>query len=183
MAGIWSRNDHTRGVHRAPANGVIRGVLALELQLTEAEHDLLNHAGINCLRAVGGRGIRVGGARTLSSEAAWRYLSVRRLFNYLEESIRNGTRWVASEPNDHALWAKIRRTVAAFLVTEWRKGALRGLTPAEAFYVKCDEETNPAEGVDAGRVVCEVGVAPVKPAEFVVFRLAQFSSGASLVNE
>jgi uncharacterized protein len=183
MAGIWSRNDHTRGVHRAPANQVIRGVLALEPRLTKAEHDLLNHAGINCLRAVGGRGIRVGGARTLSGDPAWRYLSVRRLFNYLEESIRNGTRWVVFEPNDHALWARIRRTTAAFLVNEWRKGALRGSTPAEAFYVKCDEETNPADGIDAGRVVCEIGVAPVRPAEFVVFRLAQCSGGTSLVNE
>jgi Bacteriophage tail sheath protein len=183
MAGIWSRNDDTRGVHKAPANEVIRGALALELQITKAEHDLLNPVGINCLRAFPGRGIRVWGARTLSSDPAWRYLSVRRLFNYLEESILDGTQWVVFEPNDHALWAKIRRTIAAFLVNEWRKGALFGLTPAEAFYVKCDEETNPAEGIDAGQVVCEIGVAPVKPAEFVVFRLAQFSGGTSLVNE
>jgi phage tail sheath protein FI len=183
VAGIWSRSDDTRGVHKAPANEVVRGALALELQITKAEHDLLNPVGINCLRSFPGRGIRVWGARTLSSDPAWRYLSVRRLFNYLEESILNGTQWVVFEPNDHALWAKIRRTIAAFLVNEWRKGALFGLTPAEAFYVKCDEETNPAEGIDAGQVVCEIGVAPVKPAEFVVFRLAQFSGGTSLVNE
>jgi phage tail sheath protein FI len=180
MAGIWSRNDDTRGVHKAPANEVIRGVVTLELQITKSEHDLLNPEGINCIRAFPGRGIRVWGARTLSSDAAWRYLNVRRLFNYLEESILNGTQWVVFEPNDNALWAKMRRTIGAFLVNEWRKGALFGLTPQEAFYVKCDEETNPAEGIDAGQVLCEIGVAPVKPAEFVIFRLSQYSGGASL---
>jgi Phage tail sheath protein FI len=183
MAGIWARNDDSRGVHKAPANEVVRGALGLATQLTKNEHDLLNPVGINCIRAFAGRGIRVWGARTLSSEAEWRYLNVRRLFNYLEESILNGTQWVVFEPNDDALWARIRRTISAFLVNEWRKGALFGLTPDEAFYVKCDRETNPAEGIDAGQVVCEVGVAPVKPAEFVIFRLAQFSGGTSLVNE
>lgn len=183
MAGVWARNDDSRGVHKAPANEVVRGALGLATQLTKNEHDLLNPVGINCIRAFPGRGIRVWGARTLSSEAEWRYLNVRRLFNYLEESILNGTQWVVFEPNDDALWARIRRTISAFLVNEWRKGALFGLTPDEAFYVKCDRETNPAEGIDAGQVVCEVGVAPVKPAEFVIFRLAQFSGGTSLVNE
>jgi phage tail sheath protein FI len=183
MAGVWARNDDTRGVHKAPANEVVRGAVGLATQLTKGEHDTLNPIGVNCIRAFPGRGIRVWGARTLSSEAEWRYLNVRRLFNYLEESILNGTQWVVFEPNDDALWARIRRTISAFLVNEWRKGALFGLTPDEAFYVKCDRETNPAEGIDAGQVVCEVGVAPVKPAEFVVFRLAQFSGGTSLVNE
>lgn len=183
MAGIWGRNDDTRGVHKAPANEVIRGAVTLQTQITKNEHDLLNPIGINCLRAFSGRGIRVWGARTLSSDPAWRYLNVRRLFNYLEESILNGTQWVVFEPNDDTLWAKIRRTIAAFLVMEWRKGALFGLTPDEAFYVKCDRETNPAEAIDAGQVLCEIGVAPVKPAEFVVFRLSQFSGGTSLVSE
>jgi phage tail sheath protein FI len=183
VAGIWGRNDDTRGVHKAPANEVVRGALSLEVQLTKNEHDLLNPLGINCLRAFPGRGIRVWGARTLSSDPAWRYLNVRRLFNYLEESILNGTQWVVFEPNDQALWAKIRRTIASFLVMEWRKGALFGLTPDDAFFVRCDSETNPSEGIDAGQVVCEIGVAPVKPAEFVIFRLAQFSGGTSLVNE
>ncbi|HEV2087177.1 MAG TPA: phage tail sheath family protein [Cryptosporangiaceae bacterium] len=183
LAGIWARNDDTRGVHKAPANEVIRGVVSLETQVTKAEHDLLNPIGVNCIRSFPGRGIRVWGARTLSSDPAWRYLNVRRLFNYLEESILGGTQWVVFEPNDDALWARIRRTIGAFLVNEWRKGALFGLTPDEAFYVKCDRETNPAEGIDAGQVVCEVGVAPVKPAEFVIFRLAQFSGGTSLVSE
>jgi phage tail sheath protein FI len=183
MAGIWARNDDERGVHKAPANEVVRGALGLATQLTKGEHDLLNPAGINCIRAFPGRGIRVWGARTLSSDKEWQYLNVRRLFNYLEESILSGTQWVVFEPNDDALWARIRRTISAFLTNEWRKGALFGLTPDEAFYVKCDRETNPAEGIDVGQVVCEIGVAPVKPAEFVIFRLAQFSGGTSLVNE
>src|SRR6266545_2452565 len=183
MAGIWGRNDDTRGVHKAPANEVIRGAVSLEVQITKAEHDLLNPVGINVLRTFPGRGNRVWGARTLSSDPAWRYLNVRRLFNYLEESILNGTNWVVFEPNDEALWARIRRTISAFLVNEWRSGALFGQTPDEAFYVKCESETNPSEGIDAGQVVCEIGVAPVKPAEFVIFRLAQFSGGTSLVTE
>ena len=183
IAGVWARNDGTRGVHKAPANEVIRGALALQTQLTQAEQEKLNPLGINCVRAFASRGIRIWGARTLSSDPAWRYLNVRRLFNYLEESILNGTQWVVFEPNDDALWARIRRTISAFLVMEWRKGALFGLTPDEAFYVKCDRETNPAESIDLGQVVCEVGVAPVKPAEFVIFRLAQLSGGTSLVNE
>jgi phage tail sheath protein FI len=181
MAGIWGRNDGQRGVHKAPANEVIRGAIALELNITKAEQDLLNPNGINCIRTFPGRGTRVWGARTLSSDPAWRYLNVRRFFNYLEKSIQNGTDWVVFEPNDHTLWAKIRRTIASFLVMEWRKGALFGLTPGESFYVKCDDETNPAEAIDLGQVTCEIGVAPVKPAEFVIFRLAQFSGGVSLV--
>jgi phage tail sheath protein FI len=183
MAGVWAQTDDTRGVHKAPANVVVRGAITLQTQITKAEHDLLNPVGINCIRSFPGRGVRVWGARTLSSDPAWRYLNVRRLFNYLEESILQGTQWVVFEPNDYALWARIRRTISAFLVNEWRKGALFGLTPAEAFYVKCDGETNPAEGIDAGQVVCQIGVAPVKPAEFVIFQLAQFSGGTSLVNE
>jgi phage tail sheath protein FI len=184
VAGVWGRNDDERGVHKAPANEVIRGAVALETQITKTEHGLLNPVGINCIRSFPGGGIRIYGARTLStSDPAWRYLNVRRLFNYLEESILNGTQWVVFEPNDDALWARIRRTISAFLVNEWRRGALFGLTPDEAFYVKCDRETNPAEGIDAGQVVCEIGVAPVKPAEFVIFRLAQFSGGTSLVSE
>ncbi len=183
MAGIWGRNDDTRGVHKAPANEVVRGAISLEINITKGEHDLLNPVGINAIRAFPGRGIRVWGARTLSSDAAWRYINVRRLFNYLEESILSGTDWVVFEPNDRNLWAKIRRTIAGFLVNEWRKGALFGSTPDEAFFVKCDDETNPAEGIDAGQVVCEIGVAPVKPAEFVIFRMSQFSGGAALVAE
>ncbi|MGI5531986.1 phage tail sheath family protein [Streptomyces syringium] len=183
IAGVWARNDESRGVHKAPANEVVRGAVALQTQITKGEHDLLNPIGLNCVRAFPGRGIRVWGARTLAADPAWRYLNVRRLFNYLEESILAGTQWVVFEPNDDALWARVRRTVSAFLVNEWRKGALFGLTPDEAFYVKCDRETNPPESIDAGQVICEVGVAPVKPAEFVVFRLAQLSGGSGAVDE
>lgn len=183
IAGVWARNDASRGVHKAPANEVIRGAVSLQTQLTKGEHDLLNPIGLNCVRAFPGRGIRVWGARTLSSDQAWRYLNVRRLFNYLEESILAGTQWVVFEPNDDALWARIRRTVSAFLVNEWRRGALFGLTPEEAFYVKCDRETNPAQSIDAGQVICEIGVAPVKPAEFVVFRLSQLTGGTGAVDE
>lgn len=183
MAGVWARSDATRGVHKAPANEVVRGAVEPQVQLTRFEQELLNPIGVNCIRAFPGRGVRVWGARTLSSDPAWRYLNVRRLFNYLEESILNGTQWVVFEPNDEALWARIRRTISAFLVNTWRGGALFGQIPDEAFYVKCDRETNPAESIDAGLVVCEIGVAPVKPAEFVVFRLAQVSGGTSVVSE
>ncbi|WP_405059087.1 phage tail sheath family protein [Kribbella sp. NBC_01505] len=183
VAGVWARTDQERGVHKAPANEVLRGAIDLETTITKAEHDLLNPVGVNCIRAFPGRGIRIWGARTLSSDPAWRYVNVRRLFNYLEESVLQGTQWVVFEPNDDALWARIRRTINAFLVNEWRKGALFGLTPDEAFYVKCDRETNPAEAIDAGQVTCQVGIAPVKPAEFVVFQLSQISGGTSLVNE
>ncbi|MFD9005320.1 phage tail sheath subtilisin-like domain-containing protein [Streptomyces sp. NPDC059582] len=183
VAGVWARNDSERGVHKAPANEVVRGAVDLEIQITRGEQDLLNPIGVNCIRAFPGRGIRVWGARTLASDPAWRYLNVRRYFNYLEESILIGTQWVVFEPNDHALWARIRRNVSAFLVNEWRNGALFGARPEEAFYVKCDEETNPQESVDVGRVVCEIGIAPVKPAEFVIFRLAQFSSGSGELEE
>ena len=183
MAGVWARSDDSRGVHKAPANEVVRGAITLETQITKAEHDLLNPVGINCIRSFPGRGVRVWGARTLSSDAEWRYLNVRRLFNYLEESILLGTQWVVFEPNDQALWARIRRTISSFLINEWRKGALFGATPDQAFFVKCDDETNPAEGIDAGQVVCQIGVAPVKPAEFVIFQLSQYSGGTSLVSE
>lgn len=183
MVGIWARNDAERGVHKAPANEIVRGAVDLELQITRGEQDLLNPVGVNCIRAFPGRGIRVWGARTLASDPAWRYLNVRRYFNYLEESILIGTQWVVFEPNDQALWARIRRNISAFLVNEWRNGALFGARPEDAFYVKCDEETNPVESVDLGRVVCEIGIAPVKPAEFVVFRLAQFSGGGGELEE
>jgi phage tail sheath protein FI len=183
VAGIWARNDSERGVHKAPANEVVRGAVDLETQITRGEQDLLNPIGVNCIRSFPGRGIRVWGARTLSSDPAWRYLNIRRYFNYLEESILIGTQWVVFEPNDHALWARIRRNISAFLVNEWRAGALFGRRAEEAFYVKCDEETNPPESVDVGRVVCEIGIAPVKPAEFVIFRLAQFASGSGELEE
>lgn len=183
VAGVWARNDVERGVHKAPANEVIRGAVDLDYTLSKSEQDLLNPIGVNCVRAFPGRGIRIWGARTVSSDPAWRYLNVRRLFNFLEESILLGTQWVVFEPNDDRLWSSIRRNIAAFLTEQWRQGALFGRTAAEAFYVKCDADNNPQESIDLGQVVCEIGVAPVKPAEFVVFRLAQFSDSTSLVSE
>ena len=180
VAGIWARNDDTRGVHKAPANEVVRGAIDLEFGLTRGEHDQLNPVGINCVRAFPGQGIRIWGARTMSSDPEWRYLNVRRLFNFVEKSILNGTNWVVFEPNDEYLWASVRRTITAFLRRVWRSGALFGRTPEEAFYVKVDEENNPEENRDAGILTVDVGIAPVKPAEFVVFRLSQLSQGAAL---
>jgi phage tail sheath protein FI len=180
IAGVWARNDDTRGVHKAPANEVIRGAISLELNITKIEHDLLNPIAVNCIRSFPGQGIRVWGARTLSSDPEWRYLNVRRLFNFVEESILAGTNWVVFEPNDPKLWDSVRRTVTMFLRRVWRSGALFGRTPAEAFFVKCDEENNPPENRDAGILTVEIGIAPVKPAEFVVFRISQFSGGAGL---
>ncbi|MGC9665885.1 phage tail sheath family protein [Planosporangium sp. 12N6] len=180
VAGIWARNDATRGVHKAPANEIVRGAIALELNLTKGEHDQLNPDGINCIRTFPGQGIRVWGARTLSSDPEWRYLNVRRLFNYVEKSILQGTNWVVFEPNDPKLWDSVNRTVTMFLRRVWRDGALFGRTPAEAFYVKCDEENNPPENRDAGMLTVEIGIAPVKPAEFVIFRISQFAEGAGL---
>lgn len=175
VAGIWARNDDTRGVHKAPANEVVRGAISLELNLTKGEHDQLNPNGINCIRAFPGRGIRIWGARTISSDPSWRYLNVRRLFNYVEESIFEGTQWVVFEPNDVRLWGRVKRTINAFLLRVWRDGALFGATPEQAFFVKCDAENNPPEVRDAGQLIIDIGIAPVKPAEFVVFRIAQFS--------
>lgn len=183
VAGVWARSDADRGVHKAPANEVIRGAVDLQITLSKGEQDLLNPIGVNCVRAFPGRGIRIWGARTLSSDPAWRYLNVRRLFNFLEESILAGTQWVVFEPNDDRLWASIRRNVTGFLTEQWRRGALFGRSFDEAFYVKCDRDNNPQESIDIGQVICEIGVAPVRPAEFVVFQLAQFSDSTSLVSE
>ena len=179
MAGIWGRNDATRGVHKAPANEVVQGAVGLAYQTTKGEQDTLNPNGVNCIRAFPGRGIRVWGARTLSSDPAWRYINVRRLFNFVEKSIEGGTQWVVFEPNDRKLWARVRRDVTAFLRTVWRDGALFGSSPTEAFYVKCDDELNPPESRDLGRLIVEIGLAPVKPAEFVIFRISQWAGPGS----
>lgn len=175
IAGIWARNDETRGVHKAPANEVIAGALGLAVNVTGAEQGVLNPNGVNCVRAFPGRGIRVWGARTLSSDASWRYVSVRRLFNFLEKSIENGTSWAVFEPNNFDLWQRLKRDITAFLKTQWMAGALFGATPEQAFFVKCDEENNPQETRDLGQLFVDIGVAPVKPAEFVIFRIGQYS--------
>jgi len=180
LAGIYARSDTERGVHKAPANEIVRGALSAETKITKAEQDILNPVGINCIRPFPGRGIRVWGARTLASDAQWRYINVRRLFNFIEESIEIGTQWVVFEPNDRDLWERIKRDIRAFLTRVWRDGALFGATPDEAFYVKCDDELNTVEIRDAGQVIIEIGIAPVKPAEFVIFRISQWAGGAAL---
>lgn len=178
LAGIWARTDATRGVHKAPANEPVRGALNLTYLLTRDEQGLLNQSGINCIRSFAREGIRVWGARTIADGSSeWRYLNVRRLFNMIEESIATSTRWIVFEPNDRILWKSIRRDISAFLTRLWRDGALMGRTAQESFFVKCDEETNPPDTIDAGMVVTLVGIAPVKPAEFIVFRISQYASG------
>jgi len=180
IAGIWARTDAVRGVHKAPANELIRGVLNIKYQLTRAEQGELNQAGVNCIRLFHRDGIRVWGARTVAAGSSeWRYLNVRRLFNMIKESIALSTRWVVFEPNDYTLWKSIRRDISAFLTRLWRDGAMMGRTPEEAFFVKCDEETNPPEVIDAGQVITMIGIAPVKPAEFIIFRISQQQPGAS----
>ena len=178
LAGIWARSDATRGVHKAPANETIRGALDVSHTLTRQEQAVLNPEGVNVIRFFQQEGVVVWGARTVDDGSSeWRYLSVRRLFNMIEESIANSTRWIVFEPNDQTLWKSIRRDINAFLTRVWRDGALMGSTPEEAFFVKCDEETNPPENIDAGIVTTLIGIAPVKPAEFIVFKISQFEGG------
>jgi Bacteriophage tail sheath protein len=181
IAGIWASTDTNPGVHKAPANVIVKGAVGLPHILTPQEQGVLNPEGVNVIRQFSSQGIVVWGARTVApGSSEWRYLNVRRLFNMIEESIAESTRWIVFEPNDRSLWKSIRRDVNAFLTRVWRSGALMGRTPEEAFFVKCDEETNPPEDIDAGIVTIVIGIAPVKPAEFVVFRIAQKESGAEV---
>jgi len=179
MAGIWSRTDSTRGVHKAPANEVVAGAIGLQYQTTHNEQSILNPVGINVIRSFPGRGIRVWGARTISSDPSWRYLNVRRLFNYVSESLLLGTQWSVFEPNDMDLWERVKRDISAFLTRTWMDGALFGRTAGEAYYVKCDAENNPPETRDVGQLIIEVGISPVKPAEFVIIRLSQWQQGGT----
>lgn len=176
MAGIYARVDQERGVHKAPANVIVRGALGLEYLVTKNEQDGLNPDGINVIRRFNDT-IKVWGARTLGGDdnGEFKYINVRRLMNFLRESLDEGTQFVVFEPNSPALWQRIIRSVRAFLTNVWRDGALFGNTPEEAFYVKCDESTNPPEVRELGQVVTEIGVAIVKPAEFVIFRISQIT--------
>jgi len=184
IAGIYARVDSTRGVHKAPANEPIRGALDLAYRVTREEQGELNINGVNCIRFFPGQGIRVWGARTLAeSSSEWKYINVRRLFNMIEESIAGSTQWVVFEPNDTTLWNSIKRDVSAFLTMLWRQGALKGTTPEEAFFVKCDGETNPSDTINAGMVVTVIGIAPVKPAEFVIFKIGQSEGGIETSEE
>jgi len=180
VAGVYARVDNERGVHKAPANEIMRGALGLKYSISKGEQDILNPKGINCIRLMQGGGIRIWGARTLSSDPSWRYINVRRLFIMVETSIERATQWVVFEPNDHRLWKRVTRTISSFLTLVWRQGALFGETPEKAFYVKCDEETNPPETIDVGQLIVEIGLAPVKPAEFVIFRIGQMPAGGGV---
>ncbi len=180
VAGIWARSDALRGVHKAPANEIVQGALDVQYQIKASEQATLNPKGVNCIRYFTNDGILVWGARTFTKSQQWRYLNVRRLFNMIEESIAESTRWIVFEPNDRTLWNAIRRDVTAFLMGFWRDGALMGATPEQAFFVKCDEENNPQSSIDQGKVVIEIGIAPVKPAEFVIFKISQFESGSEV---
>ena len=178
VAGIMARSDATYGVHAAPANEPVRGAIELQHDITKDEQDLLNPKGINCIRSFQGRGIQLWGARTTSSDPSWKYINVRRLFLYVEQSIEEGTEWAVFESNDKDLWARVRQSVENFLTTVWREGGLQGSTADEAFYVKCGEETMTEDDIDNGRLIVEIGISPVKPAEFVVFRIGQWTADA-----
>jgi hypothetical protein len=179
MAGIMARVDTERGVHKAPANEIMMGITGLSQTINRLEQGQYNDRGINVVREFKDRGIRVWGARTLAtkSDPSWKYISVRRLFIMVEQSIMVGSQWSVFEPNDHTLWKKLTRDVRAYLMRVWRSGALFGQTADEAFYVKCDTETNPRYLIDAGQVNVQVGICPVKPAEFVVFSIGQWDGG------
>lgn len=186
VLGIYARTDIARGVHRAPANEEVRGIITddlrgpghvgpLEFRTSKGVQDILNPRGINVMRdfRADQRAIRVWGARTMADDPEWKYVNVRRLFIFLEEWIHEGTQFVVFEPNNEATWAIVRRSISSFLTRVWRDGALMGATPEEAFFVKCDRTTMTQDDLDNGRLICLIGVAPVKPAEFVIFRFSQ----------
>ncbi|MBI3785382.1 MAG: phage tail sheath family protein [Deltaproteobacteria bacterium] len=180
VTGIFARTDIERGVHKAPANEIVRGARDIEFPVPKGVQDILNPKGINCIRDFRPslRGIRLWGARTLSSDGQWKYVNVRRLFLFVEESIDEGTQWVVFEPNDEPTWAAVRRSISNFLERVWRSGALFGATKEEAFFVKCDRTTMTQDDIDNGRLVCLIGICPVKPAEFVIFRISQKTAEA-----
>lgn len=178
VLGIYARSDTERGVFKAPANEIVRGALDLEFNIDERGQEVLNPRGVNVIRQFPGRGIRVWGARTLSSDALWKYVPVRRLFIFLERSIYEGTQWVVFEPNDERLWARVKDTIRLFLRAQFRAGALMGTTEAEAFRITCDRTTMTQDDILNGRLICEIGIAPVRPAEFVIFRIFQLTAEA-----
>ena len=178
IMGIYARSDNTRGVHKAPANEVVRGCIGLDSQFNKGEQDILNPKGINLIRSFPGQGIRVWGARTATSNSSWKYVNVRRLFIFIEESIKANTNWAVFEPNDEVLWVRVQRTISVFLENLWRGGSLAGTAPEEAFFVNIGRDTMTQDDIDNGRLVCVIGVAPVKPAEFVIFRISQKTADA-----
>lgn len=178
MLGVFARTDVERGVFKAPANEVVRGALDLEYDINDLHQETLNPRGVNAIRRFPGRGIRIWGSRTLTSNALWKYVSVRRLFIFLERSIYEGTQWVVFEPNDPKLWARVTDTIRLFLRTQWREGALFGRKEEEAFFITCNETTMSRDDILNGRLICEIGIAPVRPAEFVIFRIFQNTAEA-----
>ena len=178
VAGIYARSDGRRGVHKAPAGEVVLGAVGVAKAVTTAEQQALEVLHVNVIREFPGRGILVWGARTLSDDQEWKYISVRRLLIFLERSIWKGTQWAVFEPNDATLWAKIAASITNFLLTVWRNGALQGVTAEKAFYVRCDQSTMSQSDIDSGRLICEIGVAPVRPAEFIVFRISHMMASA-----
>lgn len=180
IAGVFARVDGERGVHKAPANEIVMGITGLSQNINRIEQGQYNDRGVNVIRIFKDRGIRIWGARTLAtkSDPQWKYVNVRRLFIMIEQSVMQGMQWAVFEPNDKFLWSKLTRDVRAYLLRVWRSGALFGNTPEEAFYVKCDGETNPRYLIDAGQVNVQIGICPVKPAEFVVFSIGQWDGGA-----
>jgi len=173
ICGIYARVDSERGVHKAPANEEIRLATGLEVDVNKQQQSILNPLGINCLRYFSSRGYRVWGARTASSDPEWKYISVRRYFSYLKHSIEQGTRWAVFENNNAQLWANVRGSIEDYLRNEWRQGHITGAKPEEAYFVRCDRTTMTQNDLDNGRLICLIGVAPVKPAEFVIFRIGQ----------
>jgi hypothetical protein len=180
IAGIYARTDAQIGVHKAPANAVVEGALDVQTQLTDADQSQLNEAGVNCIRSFPGRGIRVWGARTLSGLPNWRYVNVRRLFLTLVRWIEHNTYDLVFEPNGPPLWDRVRDRLGAYCYDLFQRGALKGLRPAEAFFVKCDAETNPFEVRAAGQLICDIGLAPVMPAEFIIVRITQSTAGTTV---
>jgi phage tail sheath protein FI len=178
VCGIYALTDNTRGVWKAPANETVAGALDLEFDVTHGAQEVLNPRGVNVIRRFPGRGIRVWGARTLSSDPLWKYVNVRRLFIFLESSIYNSTQWVVFEPNDQKLWARVKQTITLFLRSQWREGALLGEKEEEAFTVAVGRETMTEDDILNGRLIVEIGIAPVRPAEFVIFRIYQKTSEA-----
>lgn len=178
ILGIYARSDNARGVHKAPANEVVRGCVGLDCQFNTGEQDILNPKGVNLIRAFAGQGIRVWGARTATSNSSWKYINVRRLFIFIEESIKANTNWAVFEPNDEVLWVRVQRTISVFLTNLWRGGSLAGTSPEEAFFVHIGRDTMSQDDIDNGRLICVIGVAPVKPAEFVIFRISQKTADA-----
>ena len=180
ICGVYARTDLERGVQKAPANEAILSVISPEQQITKAQQDILYPFGVNCLREFSGRGLRIWGDRTTSNDSLWKYVNVRRLFLFLEESIEKGTQWAVFEPNNEKLWAKINQTITNFLTTVWENGALMGTTQEQAFFVKCDRTTMTQNDIDKGILIAIIGVAPTKPAEFVIFRIAQWQGGSTI---